>query len=85
VVVMFHDLRIHLTSPPVITFYWGYLKGKVFISKPRTIEKLKQKLKEEIAAIPEQMTCHMMENLLGQMEQCLKNGGKHLSDILFKT
>jgi hypothetical protein len=33
-----------------------YLKSNVFISKPRTIEELKQRIKEEIAAFPQQMT-----------------------------
>jgi hypothetical protein len=28
---------------------WGYLKGDLFISKPRTIEELKQRIKEETA------------------------------------
>jgi hypothetical protein len=37
-------------------FLWGYLKTKIFIAKPRTIQELKQRIKEEIAAIPEQMT-----------------------------
>jgi hypothetical protein len=46
-------------SPDLSTydyFLWGYLKSKVLISKPTTIEELKQRIKEEIAAIPEQMT-----------------------------
>jgi hypothetical protein len=41
---------------------WGYLKRKVFISKPRTIEELKHRIKEEIAAILKQMTWWVMEN-----------------------
>jgi hypothetical protein len=44
-------------------FLWSYCKSNVFISKPRTIEKLKQRIKEEIAKIPEQMTRRMTENL----------------------
>jgi hypothetical protein len=45
------------------SFLLRYLKSRVFISKPRTIAELKQSVKEEIAAIPEQMTCQVMENL----------------------
>jgi hypothetical protein len=68
-------------------FLPSYLKSKVLISKPRTIEELKQRIKEEIAAIPEQLTltCRVMENLRGRLEQCLRNGGRQLSDVLFKT
>jgi hypothetical protein len=42
---------------------WGYLKNKVFISKPRTMEELKRRIKEEVAAILEQMTRQVMEKL----------------------
>ena len=66
-------------------FLWGYLKSRVFTSKPRTIAELKQSIKEEIATIPEQMTRRVMENLGVRLKQCLRNGGRHLSDVLFKT
>jgi hypothetical protein len=65
--------------------FWGYLKSKFFISKPTTIEELKQRIKEEVAAIPEQMTRRVMENRRGRLEQCLRDGGRHLSDVLYKT
>jgi len=68
-----------------VYFLWGYLKSRVFISKPRTIAELKQSIIEEIAAIPEQMTRRVMESLGVRLKQCLRNGGRHLSDVLFKT
>jgi hypothetical protein len=66
-------------------FLWGYLKSRVFISKPRTIAELRQSIKEEIAVIPEQMTRQVMENLGVRLKHCLRNGGRNLSDVLFKT
>jgi hypothetical protein len=66
-------------------FLWLYLKSRVSISKPRTVAELKQSLKEEIAVIPEQMTRRVIENLGVRLKQCLRNGGRHLSDVLFKT
>jgi hypothetical protein len=42
---------------------WWYRKSKVFMSKPRTIEELKQRINEEIAPIPEQMSHRVMKNL----------------------
>jgi hypothetical protein len=66
-------------------FLWGYLKSKVFTSKPRTIQEPKQRIKEEIAAIPDQMTRRVMQNRRGRLEQCLRNGGRYLSDVLYKT
>jgi hypothetical protein len=85
VAVIFHGLFVHLWSLRLWLHLWGYLKSNVFISRPRTIEKLKHRIEEEIAAIPEQMTRRVMENLRGSLEQCLKNGGRYLSDVLCET
>jgi ribosomal protein S6 len=63
----------------------GYLKSKVLISKPATMEELKQRIKEEIAAIPEQMARRVMENHRGSSEQCLRNGERHLNYEIFKN
>jgi predicted ABC-type ATPase len=63
----------------------GCLKTNLFISKPRTIEKLKQRIMEEIAAIPEQMTRRVMEKLRERLEQFLRNCGGHLRDEIFKN
>jgi hypothetical protein len=62
-----------------------YLKRRVFISKPRTIAELKQSTQEEIAAIQEKMTLQVMENLGVRLKQCLRNGGRHLNDVLFEV
>jgi hypothetical protein len=64
---------------------WGYVKNRVFISKPRTIAELKQSIKEENAVIQEQMIRWVMENLGVRLKQCLRNGGRYLSDIIFKA
>ena len=59
-------------SPDLYACYyilWGYLKGRVFISKPRTIAEIRQSRKEEIAAIPEQMIRRVMENLGVRLKQ----------------
>ena len=44
-----------------------------------------QSIQEEIAAIREQMTRRVMENLGVRLKQCLRNGGRCLSDVHFKT
>jgi hypothetical protein len=70
---------------PCAFFLWSYHKSNILMSKPRTIEELKQRIKEEIATMAEQMTRRVMENLRESFEQCLRNGGRHLNDVLFKT
>jgi hypothetical protein len=57
----------------------------VFISKPKTIAELKESIKKKIAAIPEQMARRVMENLGVRLKQCLRKGGRHPSDVRFKT
>jgi hypothetical protein len=82
------DVPWPVRSPDLSTcdyILWGYLQSNIFISKPRTIEKLKQRMKEEIAAIPEQMTHQVMENPRKRLEQCLRNGGRHPNDEIFKN
>jgi hypothetical protein len=66
-------------------FLWGYLKSRIFISKPRATAELKQSVKKEIAAIPKQITRQVMENLGLRLKPCLRNGGRRLSDVLYKT
>jgi predicted transcriptional regulator len=58
----------------------GVSQSNVLISKPRAIEDLKQRIKEEIAETPGQMARRVMENLRERSEQCLRNGGRHLND-----
>jgi hypothetical protein len=66
-------------------FLWGYLKSTFSIPKPKTIEELKQRIKEETAAVQEQMTRRVMVKLRGRSEQCLRNGRRQLRDVVLKT
>jgi hypothetical protein len=64
---------------------WGYLKSKVYVARPANIEEFKQRIRDEIASIPGEMIRKVMHNLRGRLEQCVQNGGRHLSDVIFKT
>jgi hypothetical protein len=82
------DVPLPVLSPDLSEcdyFLWGYLRSKFFISKPRTIEELKQRIKEDIAAIPEQICRRATKNLREGFEKCLGNGGRHVNDKIFKT
>ena len=52
-------------------FLWGYLKRKVYASKPKTIDELKCNIRAEIAAIKKRAAF------------CVSNGGGHLIDVVF--
>jgi hypothetical protein len=54
-------------------FLSGTSKVRFSFLKPRTIEGLQQRIKEEVGAIPEQMTSRVMENLQERLKRCLRN------------
>lgn len=70
---------------PCDFFLWGYLKSKVYQHRPQSLEALKEMIVQEVAAITPDMTRSVMENYRERLNQCVNNGGRHLSDILFKT
>jgi len=54
--------RTHVPWPPRSPdlsacdfFLWGYLKSKVCVRKPRTIDDLKVSIREEIAILPQEI------------------------------
>jgi len=43
-------------------FLWGYLKSKVYVRKPRTVDDLQVSIHEEIATVPQEMLVNVMQN-----------------------
>lgn len=82
----FGDVPWSARSPDLTScdcWLWGYLKSKVFASKPQTIPELKQCIQENIAAIPQAMIRKVTANLQKRWEACVDVRGHHLSDIIF--
>ena len=52
-----HAHQIYL---PAISFFGGYLKSKVYVRKPRTVDDLKVPIREEIATVPQEMLVNVM-------------------------
>ena len=70
---------------PCDYFLWGYLKTKVFETKPRTIADLKQRIQDEVAAIPVEMLREVMNSFRSRLEECVCWNGSHLEGVIFKT
>lgn len=70
-------------TPPDF-FLWGYLKSKVYVNKPKTLEELKTNIRQEIAAIPVEMLKKTMENAAKRAQYAVQAKGDHLRDIIFK-
>ena len=70
-------------TPPDF-FLWGYLKGKVYINKPNTLQELKNNIIAEINGITADVLQNVTENTVKSIRMCIVNDGKHLEDIIFK-
>jgi hypothetical protein len=66
-------------------FLWGYLKDKVFKHRPNTIEDLKEKITQEIEAIPIEMYRKSYANFRERLKQCIDADGRPFKDIIYKT
>ena len=67
------------------SFFWGYLKSKVYVRKPRTVDDLKVSIREEIATVPQEMSVNVMQNFEERLRTCVRQDGRHLSDIIFRN
>jgi len=68
---------------PCDFFLWGYLKEKVYVDKPRDIPQLQNAIERESRAITRQMCEQMMANFSRSLNECVKNKGRHLNDVIF--
>ena len=66
-------------------FLWGYLKSSVYVRKPRTVDDLKVSVCEEIATVPQKMLVNVMQNFEERLHTCVRQEGRHLSDIIFRN
>ncbi|CAI6356266.1 unnamed protein product [Macrosiphum euphorbiae] len=66
-------------------FLWGYLKSKVYINKLRTIDDLKNSIRQEIEAVPNEMLETAVRNFQERIQICINQEGRHLQDIIFRT
>lgn len=82
------DLEWPARSPdlsPCDFFLWGFLKSRVYVNRPRTLQDLKTNIQEEIARITPAMLEGVVRNARNRFTRCMENGGRHLPDVIFKT
>ena len=66
-------------------FVWGYLKSKVYVRKPRTVDDLNVSIRKEIATVTQEMLVNVMQNFEERLRKCVRQEGRHLSDIIFRN
>jgi len=60
----------------------GYLKGRVYQNKPRTIDALKAKVIEEIQAVTVDVLASTFQNMARRVQSCLDASGGHFQHML---
>ena len=66
-------------------FVWGYLKSKVYVRKPHTVDELKVSIREEIVTVSQEMLVNVMQNFEKRLRTCVRQEGRHLSDTIFRN
>jgi hypothetical protein len=56
---------------------------EVYKHGPHTLDELKTAIREEIAAIPPDMTARVMNNFRKRLDACIRSQGRHMDDIIF--
>jgi hypothetical protein len=69
---------------PMDFYLWGYLKSKVYISNPVSIEELKENIREEMQNISPTTCRAVMQNFRSRLQVCQDEQGSHLNDVIFK-
>lgn len=67
---------------PLDFFLWGYLKSKVYVNRPDNIQDLKQKISNEIRAIPEDFLLNVVEEFRNRLGHCLAENGRHFQQLI---
>lgn len=83
----FGDINWPARSPDLSVcdfFLWGFLKFKVYQTRPRNLHELKQRITEEIQMIPQEMLEKVFESFFKRMTECQLVQGRHLMDAVFK-
>lgn len=81
------DINWPPRSPDLSTmdfFLWGYLKNKVYINNPQSIEQLKENICNEMQNISTSTCLAVIENFRSRLQECKNNNGSHLQDVIFK-
>ena len=63
-----HHSRLFYSSPD--SFLWGYLKGRVCLNKPNTLQEMKYNIIEEISLINSAVLEPVSENTAKRMRIC---------------
>jgi hypothetical protein len=64
---------------PLDFWLWGYLKQLVYAHKPRTINELKQLIREKMNEILPEMIAYVCESVTRRMQRCIELNGAQIT------
>lgn len=84
----FGDLDWPARSPDLTVpdfFLWGFLKSRVYVNKPETLDALKDNIRHECENLSPEVLAEVMKNAIKRARIAINCGGAHLADIIFST
>lgn len=67
---------------PLDYYLWGYIKSKVYKTKPQNIEELKQRIRDEADLIPFENNRRAISTFYQRLEYCQEVNGSHFQHLL---
>ena len=87
---VFEDPRSDVVCPPQscdltpLDYYlWGAVKDKCYADKPKTIDALKDNIREAIGEIQLHTIDNVLKNWIDHVGYCMASQGSHLNEIIF--
>ena len=66
---------------PMDFFMWGYLRDKVYSTKPVSVEDLKERIIAEINAMPLNLVLDVCRSVFFRYERCVQANGEHFEHL----
>lgn len=67
---------------PMDFFLWGYIKNKVYVTRPQDIEELKERIRTEIRRVPHEMLTNVRRHFYERLGHCQVMNGQHFEHLL---
>lgn len=67
---------------PLDYFLWGYLKSKVYVTKPQTVQDLRRRILDEAALIPRDYIRNAISGCYSRLAHCQTVNGAHFENLL---
>ena len=87
IIALHHDIEWPPRSPdltPCDYFLWGYVKSKLFVAPPESVDDLKRKINDELEAVKRnpELIRRAVRDMIRRARMCIDTGGHHIEHLL---